>query len=257
MVWVAGLPYTPALSTPAAQVIALFGPTGVGKTAVALEVADLLRAQGEDPVAIGADALQVYEGLGVLTGAATPEERARLEHRLVGVIPLAQKFDLGQYMPLAHAEIDSALAAGRRPIVVGGTGLYMRGALANLSLRKDEDELWSAATRHPTFLIGLTMDRKALYERIDRRTEAIVAAGAESEVRAAQAASMTARKALGFDELLAGDVDALKKRSRNYARRQLTWMRKMAGLTEIDVTGMSAADAAGAIAHILARGKVP
>ena len=239
------------------DVLALFGPTGVGKTAVALELAGLLRARGEDPVAIGADALQVYEGLGVLTGAATAAERKRLEHRLVGVIPVTQKFDLGQYMALAHGEIDGALAAGRRPIVVGGTGLYMRGALAHLSLRKDEDELWSAETRHPTALFGLTMDRPALYERIDRRTEAIVAAGAEAEVRAAAAASKTARKALGFDELLAGDVDALKQRSRNYARRQLTWMRKMAGLIEIDVTGTTAADAAKSIAQILARGTVP
>jgi tRNA dimethylallyltransferase len=236
------------------DVLALFGPTGVGKTAVALELAALLREDGEDPVAIGADALQVYEGLGVLTGAATPEEQKSLEHRLVGVIPVTQKFDLGQYMPLAHAEIDAALAAGRRPIVVGGTGLYMRGALANLSLRKDEDELWSAQTRHPTALIGLTMDRDALYERIDRRTEAIVGAGAESEVRAAAAASITARKALGFDELLAGDVEALKKRSRNYARRQLTWMRKMGGLEEIDVTGLAAREAADGVARILARG---
>jgi tRNA dimethylallyltransferase len=239
------------------EVLALFGPTGVGKTEVALELADLLRARGEDPVAVGADALQVYEGLGVLTGAATPEEQERLEHRLVGVIPVAQKFDLGQYMPLAHAEIDAALAAGRRPIVVGGTGLYMRGALANLSLRKDEDELWSEETRHPTVLIGLTMNREALYERIDRRTEAIVAAGAESEVRAAAAASITARKALGFDELLANDVDALKKRSRNYARRQLTWMRKMAGLTEIDVSRLTAREAAARVVRILPSGKVP
>ncbi len=138
--------------------------------------------------------------------------------------------------------------------MVGGTGLYMRGALANLSLRKDEDELWSEETRHPTLLIGLTMDREALYERIDRRTEAIVGAGAESEVRAAAAASVTARKALGFDELLAGDVEALKKRSRNYARRQLTWMRKMGGLEEIDVTGLDAREAAAGIARILACG---
>ena len=115
------------------DVLALFGPTGVGKTAVALALADLLRERGEDPVAIGADALQVYEGLGVLTGAATAESGA-LEHRLVGIVPVTQKFDLGQYMPLAHAEIDAALAAGRRPIVVGGTGLYLRGALADLSL---------------------------------------------------------------------------------------------------------------------------
>ena len=102
-------------------------------------------------------------------------------------------------------------------------------------------------------LIGLTMDRAQLYERIERRVEAIVAGGAEAEVRAAEAAgpSHTARMALGFDELLAGDVAALKQRSRNYARRQLAWMRKMAGLEEIDVTGISAREVATRIAQRL------
>ena len=226
----------------------------MGKTAVAVELADILRERGEDSVAIGADALQVYEGLGVLTGVATAEERERLEHRLVGIVPITQKFDLGQYMPLAHAEIDAALAAGRRPIVVGGTGLYVRGALADLSLtRQEESELWAEDTRHPTLLFGLTMQREVLYERIERRVEAIVAGGAEAEARAAEAAgpSKTARKALGFDELLSGDVEALKKRSRNYARRQLTWMRKMAGLREIDVTGREPREVAAEVAAML------
>lgn len=229
----------------------------MGKTDVALALADLLRARGEDPVAIGADALQVYGGLQVLTGAATPAEHQRLEHRLVGFVPVTEKFDVGQYMPLAHAEIDSALREGRRPIVVGGTGLYLRAALADLSLEKagpgEESELWSHETRHPTVLIGLSMDRELLYERIERRVDAIVAGGAEAEVRRAEAASpsKTARKALGFDELLAGDVEALKKRSRNYARRQLTWMRKMAGLTEMDMTGRDPGDAAAEVAGML------
>ena len=76
------------------------------------------------------------------------------------------------------------------------------------------------------------MERAQLYERIDARTEAIVAGGAEEEVRRAEALgpSRTARKALGFDELLGGDVELMKKRSRNYARRQLTWMRKIPNL---------------------------
>ena len=116
------------------RLIALFGPTGVGKTAVALALADLLRAGGEDPVAVSADALQVYEGLETLTGAATAEERERLEHRLVGIVPVTEAFSVGAYAPLAKREVDAALAAGRRPIVVGGTGLYLRAALTDLSL---------------------------------------------------------------------------------------------------------------------------
>lgn len=237
------------------SVLAIFGPTGVGKTGVAVALAERLREQGEDPVAISCDALQVYEGLEVLTGTATAGQQARLEHRLLGFVPITQSFSVGNYMPLAHAEVDRALAAGRTPIVVGGTGLYLRAALAELSLVKaapesEESELWSPRTRHPTTIFGLDMDRALLYERIDARVEAIVAGGAEEEVRRAEAQgpSRTARKALGFDELLAGDLELMKKRSRNYARRQLTWMRKIPNLHPVDRTGRDDADAAAGIA---------
>jgi tRNA dimethylallyltransferase len=227
-------------------VLAIFGPTGVGKTGVAIALAEELRRRGEDPVAISCDALQVYEGLGTLTGVASAKEQGRLEHRLVEFVPVTQAFSVGDYMPLAHAEVDEALAGGRRPIVVGGTGLYLRAALADLSLVKlppgtEDSELWSPLTRHPTTIFGLDMDRAQLYERIDARVEAMVAAGAADEARRVDALgpSRTARKALGFDELLGGDVELMKKRSRNYARRQLTWMRKIPNLTWIDRTGLS------------------
>jgi len=297
------------------EVIALFGPTGVGKTAVAVALADELRARGEQPVALSADALQVYVGLEILTGAATARERARLEHRLLAFLPVDAQFSAGQYAELAHAEIDDLIAAGRRPIVVGGTGLYLRAALSELSLRPppppgvrerwlaelegrgpaalhaelarrapwaaaeisptdrqrivrslelhdagelepppDESELWTAAMRRPTLLVGLVLDRERLYEQIDARVDRMLAAGAIDEVRRAHAAgaSPTARKALGFDELLAGDVEAMKRRTRNYARRQLTWMRKLAGVRELDLTDRSPEDAAAVIANWLA-----
>ncbi len=237
------------------KVVAIFGPTGVGKTGVAIELAEKLRESGEDPVAISCDALQVYEGLSVLTGVATVEEQRRLEHRLVGFVPVSQPFSVGDYMPLAHAEVDTALAAERRPIVVGGTGLYLRAALAELSLVKapaesEDSELWSPETRHPTAIFGLDMNREKLYERIDARTEAIVAAGARDEVVRAEDAgpSRTARKALGFDEVLAGDVALMKKRSRNYARRQLTWTRKIPNLLWVDRDGREDAEIAAQIA---------
>jgi tRNA dimethylallyltransferase len=282
------------------RIIALFGPTGVGKTAVAVALAQLLRARGEDPVAVSADALQVYTGLETLTGVATPEERAVLEHRLVSFLPIDAGFSVGQYAELAHAEIDGLLQTGRRPLVVGGTGLYLRAALSELDLRppppegarerwSDElerrgapalharlaerarwaaeaidpndrqrivralelldlgeleppegpSQLWADDLRHPTLLAGLTMDRDSLYTAIDARVEAMLAAGAREEVRAAQAAgaSETARKALGFEELLRGDVEGMKRRTRNYAKRQMTWMRKLAGVRVIDVSG--------------------
>ena len=205
-------------------------------------------------MAISCDALQVYEGLGRLTGAATAEQQARFEHRLIGFVPVTEAFSVGDYMRRAHREVDEALAAGRRPIVVGGTGLYLRAAVAELSLVKappeaEESELWSPETRHPTTVFGLEMDRGALYERIDARTEAIAASGAVEEVRRAEQAgpSRTARKALGFDELPAGDIELMKKRSRNYARRQLTWLRKIPNLRRIERTGIDDAAAAARI----------
>src|SRR5207248_4407396 len=118
-----------------AEVIALFGPTGVGKTAVAIALGERLGALGERPVAVSADALQVYAGLETLTGAASADEQSRLEHRLIAFLPVDASFSAGQYAELAHAEIDRLLAAGQRPVVVGGTGLYLRAALTELSLK--------------------------------------------------------------------------------------------------------------------------
>src|SRR5262245_15933950 len=191
------------------------------------------------------------------------------------------------------------MAAGRRPTVVGGTGLYLQAALTDLELRPPpppgvrerilreieergvealhaelaerspaaaaaveptdrtrvvralellemgeepapagaESRLWTAELRRPTLLCGLTMERERLYAQIDARVDAVVAAGAADEVRRADeaGASPTARKALGFEELLRGDVEAMKRRTRNYAKRQLTWMRRLEHATLLDI----------------------
>src|SRR5215211_6483487 len=82
---------------PPMKVIAVFGPTGVGKTAVALALAARLRDRGEDPVAVSADAMQVYAGLPILTGAASAPEQAALEHRLLGFVPITETFSAGAY----------------------------------------------------------------------------------------------------------------------------------------------------------------
>jgi tRNA dimethylallyltransferase len=295
------------------QVLALFGPTAVGKTGVAIAVAERLRERGEDPVAVNCDAIQVYRGLETLSGAATPEERAQLDHRLLAFVDPSEEFSAGRFAELAHTEIDGLLAEGRRPIVVGGTGLYLRAALAELDLRPPvpvgvrqevereitergpealhaelEPELaegvhpndrkrvarltelaragieahsgaegmWTAELRHPTVLVGLTMEREELAARIDARVEEMVASGAAGEARAAAEAgsSRTVRSALGFEEMLEGydirrpqtpppdqppaeAIEAVKAGHRSYARRQLTWMRRMEGVTLIDRTG--------------------
>jgi tRNA dimethylallyltransferase len=104
-------------------VIAIFGPTASGKTAVAELVAE--RSGGE---VISADSMQVYRGAPILT--AQPVRPARL----VAIWPLAHEASVGEFAELAHAAVDEVLAAGRTPVVAGGTGLYFRAALADLEL---------------------------------------------------------------------------------------------------------------------------
>jgi len=104
-------------------VIGIFGPTASGKSRVAAEVAGRIPAD-----LVSADALQVYRGLPILTNQ--PSEPTRM----VGIWPLDRETSVGEYAPLAHAAVDEILAAGRTPIVVGGTGLYLRAALAELAL---------------------------------------------------------------------------------------------------------------------------
>lgn len=300
---------TPAVPHP---LIAIFGPTAVGKTAVAIHVAEGLRAAGHDPVAIGVDALQVYRGLEVITAQPTREELRQLEHRLVGFVPLTDAWSVAQHTELAHREIDAALAAGRVPIVVGGTGLYLRSALTDLTLApapaaglreqlaaradepgglaqlhaeleerdpvsaalmhpndrtrimrahellaagrsfadaSDQDQLWADDTRVPTVLVGLTMERAALRKRAAERMRAMVDAGAVEEARAAFDAGVgpTAAAAVGFRELLDGNVDQAITKTRQLAKRQETWMRRLGGVTILDVTGRTPVDVAGEI----------
>jgi tRNA dimethylallyltransferase len=103
------------------SVLAIFGPTGSGKSAVAQALAERIPAE-----IVSADSMQVYRGLPILTNQSPG--------RLVSIWPLGHEGSVGEYQQLAHAAIDEILAAGNTPIVVGGTGLYLRAALADLRL---------------------------------------------------------------------------------------------------------------------------
>jgi tRNA dimethylallyltransferase len=118
-------------------VVGLFGPTGVGKTGVAIELAELIEGGGGRAVAVNCDSMQVYDGLQVISGAPSREERRRLEHRLVSHVPIDETYSAGSYSEEAHREIDSLLREGVWPLVVGGTGLYLRAALSQLELRPE------------------------------------------------------------------------------------------------------------------------
>jgi tRNA dimethylallyltransferase len=135
-------------------VLAIFGPTASGKTAVAEAVARLIPAE-----LVSADSMQVYRGLPVLSNQS--------EHpaRLVGIWPLEHEASVAEYQRLAHAAVDEILASGRTPIVVGGTGLYLRAALSDLAIPSagapGARERWERAYDH----LGPERAHTALAER--------------------------------------------------------------------------------------------
>ena len=148
-------------------VIGIFGPTASGKSGVAEALAERLPAE-----LVSADAMQVYRGLPILTNQAS------YPTRLVGIWPLDHEASVGEYAPLAHEAIDEILAAGQTPVVVGGTGLYLRAALAELSLppkpAPGARERWSGfyderAPRRAGRLAELDPEAAAAVHENDRR----------------------------------------------------------------------------------------
>jgi tRNA dimethylallyltransferase len=283
----------------ALPLIAIFGPTAVGKTGVAIELGRLLAAQGGSAVAVNCDSIQVYRGLEVISGAADRHQQELLEHRLLSFVPVDQEYSAGRYSKLAHEEIDRLGHRGTVPVLVGGTGLYLRGALTDMEFRPPVPEevraaveseiqargtaavhadlpeqfrnrihandrsrvartaellatgrepapnhagggeLWTAELRRPSLLVGLAEREDALRERIVARVEQMSSAGAAREAALAldAGASRTARAAIGFDEFLAGDLDLAATRHWQYARRQMTWMRRMEGVAVLERSG--------------------
>ncbi len=155
------------------------------------------------------------------------------------------RFSVGDYMRLAHAEIDAALEAGRRPIVVGGTGLYLRAAMARAvagegaagdgGLRAvvagdpaPDDDLRARHGPRPALRADRRADRRRSSPRAPRRRCGAPKRWARPARRARRSASTSCSPATSR---------RMKKRSRNYARRQLTWMRKIPNLRWIDRTG--------------------
>jgi tRNA dimethylallyltransferase len=147
-------------------VIALFGPTGSGKSSVADALAERIPVE-----IVSADSMQVYRGLPILTNQSPG--------RLVGIWPLDHEASVGEYQQLAHAAIDEILAADRTPVVVGGTGLYLRAALADLRLppapepraRERWEELYDreGAERAHALLAELDPEAAAAVHPNDRR----------------------------------------------------------------------------------------
>jgi tRNA dimethylallyltransferase len=299
---------------PKSRLICIVGPTGVGKTAMALELAE--QWGGE---IVSADSLQVYRHMDIGTAKPTPEERRRIPHHLLDVVDPDESFDASRYIELANGVI-ARLQQEKKPVfVVGGTGLYIRALLGGLidgpgadeALRRElreemkrfgKQHLYdrlrardgrAAARIHPhdgvriiralevleltgrsivehqeehcfreapyeALRIGLKLDRERLNERIDWRTDRMIAEGFVEEVRRlldrGYGESIKTMQSLGYRHLisfLAGRrsleeaVRLIKRDTRLYAKRQMTWFD-----ADRDVVWLDPGDVEGAAARI-------
>ena len=278
------------------RLVVLIGPTAVGKTALSLALARRLDAE-----IISGDSMLFYRGFDIGTAKPTKEELSAVPHHFIDILAPEASFNVMDFQRLAREEIERIAARGKLPLVVGGTGLYIkslvegyifnetsgdaayRESLAALAEEKGkafvhellrEVDPQAAARLHvndfrrvvralevassgreriseqraagegglfyDAYVIGLWRERQELYARIEERVEAMLAAGFIEEVQsllqAGVPASCQAMKSIGYREMcayLAGRTDLstavseIKKATRHFAKRQLTWFRKM------------------------------
>lgn len=274
--------------------VLIAGPTASGKSDVALGLAERLKG-----TIINADAMQVYEGLRILTARPSPEDEARVPHRLYGTVPASTAFSVGDWTAAATQAAIEVTGAGRLPIFVGGTGMYLsvlsegispmpeipadireevrgipdRQSLAELYemvrkvdeasaerigptdpqrlmralevFRATDEPLtsWQQKPRQKPFegmfaRIVLAPERQWVYDRIERRFDAMVMSGAMQEVEALAKRGLDPdlplMKALGVEDLirvqcgkisLEEAVTEIKTKTRRFAKRQMTWFR--------------------------------
>ena len=285
------------------RLIVIAGPTAVGKSALALRLAQQL-----DGEIISGDSMCVYRGLDIGTAKPSVSEQKLVPHHLIDIRRPTEPFSVVDFQQLAAAAIDEVNRRGKLPILVGGTGLYIQALLEGYQfsptpvtpLRDDTestDTLYeklnerdpSTASRiHPNdrkrilralevitnenkplsreraaklqydcLAFGLTMERQALYRRIDQRVDQMVGQGLLGEVDSllskGLATNATALQAIGYKEFIAatqGDVpletaiEQVKLASRRYAKRQLTWFRRMPYLEWIELNATATMDMA-------------
>ena len=284
--------------------VVLVGPTAVGKSQVAIHLAKAWETE-----ILTADSRQVYRGMNIGMDKPSMEERQGVPHRLIDLVEPDQPFNVGEYRRRAVAEIDRLYGLARLPLVVGGTGLYIRALLRGLwegpaadwnfrrQLEREADELGTGALhrrlaavdpesavrlherdlakiiralevhhllgrplsdahrRHgfaerpfAALVIGLLRDRQALYRRIDARVDAQLDKGLVEETRRLLAdgygRDLGSMKGLGYRQIagyLEGEYDfaeavrRLKRDTRRFAKRQLTWFRKESGIEWLPV----------------------
>ena len=259
------------------KVVCVVGPTACGKTKMGVALAQ--RFGGE---VVSVDSMQIYRGMTVGTAAPTAEEMEGVPHHMVAVADPAESWSVARYVREADACVQDILRRGKRPVLVGGTGLYLDALVRGQDfaagsqggeirrelqekLAKDGAEalleaLWAVEVyyetgetigahdrksreippRYDAAYIGLAFrDREDMKERIDQRVDAMVAQGLLQEVETLLQSGLprdaTALQAIGYKQFLAvaegrattaEAIEEVKLRSRQYAKRQLTWLRR-------------------------------
>jgi tRNA dimethylallyltransferase len=171
-----------------ANLVIVAGPTASGKSALALALAEEVRG-----TIINADSMQVYRDLRVLTARPGPAEEARVPHRLFGVIDAAEHCSAGRWRGLALAEIEAARAAGRVPILVGGTGLYLHALVHGLAAVPEIPAAVRAAARALHAEIGGAAFRARLAERDPNAAARLEPGDRQRLVRAYEVVTATGR----------------------------------------------------------------
>jgi tRNA dimethylallyltransferase len=217
----------------------ILGATSTGKSSLALTLAEKF-----DTEIISADSMAVYKNFNVGTAKPSKAELERVPHHLINILDAEEKFSVGEFVRRAQPIITELNLRGKIPIIAGGTGLYIQALVEGYELGagkslishyKQTDELIYAAQ-----VFGLTSDRAELYDRINRRTEKMFADGLIDEVKNLLASGISpnvqAMLGIGYKETveylqggatLEETISKIAQATRNFAKRQLTWYRRM------------------------------
>ena len=225
--------------TPREKLIVILGATGTGKSSLAMTLAEEF-----DTEIISADSMAVYRGFNVGTAKPVRAQLERVRHHMIDILDADEKFSVGEFVRRARPIIGEMNRRGQVPIIAGGTGLYIQALVEGYELAtgksfvshyKRTGELIYAAQ-----VFGLTAERAQLYERINRRTEQMFASGLVEEVQALLTSGINpqaqAMLGIGYKETveylrgqatLAETTARVSQATRNFAKRQLTWYRRM------------------------------
>ncbi len=210
------------------KIIVIVGPTGVGKTKLSISLAKLL-----DGEIINGDSVQIYKKLNIGTAKIKEEEQENIPHHLIDYLELEEDFTVYDYQKLGRRIIKDIIARKKVPIIVGGTGLYIKALLYDYQFKKDNKR--GNHLLYDVLFIGLTLEREKVYQIINKRVEKMIQEGLikeGEELYQTNKKSKMLNTVIGYKELfkyfnkeieLEEAINLIKKNSRHYAKRQYTW----------------------------------